>query len=60
MTPEMLKGFYRFAVFVLGVSFALLFVVKPGSAEFVVTLLSIGVGAALLVMVFLTSRYFNK
>lgn len=60
MTPELLKGFYRFAVFVLGDSLALLFVVKPDTAELVVTLLSIGVGAALLVMVILTSRYFNR
>ncbi len=60
MTPELLKGFYRIAVFVLGVSFALLFVVKPDTAEFVVTLLSIGVGAVLLVLVILTSRYFNN
>lgn len=60
MTPELLKGFYRIAVFVLGVSIALLFVVEPNTAEFVVTLLSIGVGAALLVMVILASKYFNK
>ena len=60
MTPELLKGFYRIAVFVLGVSIALLFVVKPDSAEFVVTLMSIAVGAALLVAVILTSRYFNR
>ena len=60
MAPELLKGFYRIAVFVLGVSIALLLVVKPDTAEFVVTLLSIGVGAALLIMVFLTSRYFNR
>lgn len=60
MTPELLKGFYRIAVFVLGVSIALLFVVKPDTAEFVVTLMSIGVGAVLLIMVILTSRYFNK
>ncbi|MYD11620.1 MAG: hypothetical protein F4X02_16445 [Chloroflexi bacterium] len=60
MTPELLKGFYRIAVFVLGVSVALLVVVKPDSAEFVVTLMSIGVGAALLVAVILTSRYFNR
>ena len=60
MTPELLKGFYRIAVFVLGVSIALLFVVKPDSAEFVVTLMSIGVGAALLLAVILTSRYFNR
>lgn len=60
MTPELLKGFYRIAVFVLGVSIALLFAVKPGTAEFVVTLLSIGVGATLLVLVILASRYFNR
>ncbi|MDE2637638.1 MAG: hypothetical protein OXI30_14855 [Chloroflexota bacterium] len=60
MTPELLKGFYRIAVFVLGVSIALLVVVKPDSAEFIVTLMSIGIGAALLVAVILTSRYLNR
>jgi len=60
MTPELLKGFYRIAIFVLGVSLALLFVVKPGSAAFVVTLMSIGVGLLLLVAVILTSRYLNR
>ncbi len=60
MTPELLKGFYRIAVFVLVVSIALLFVVKPDTAEFVVTLMSIGIGAILLVLVILTSRYFNR
>ena len=60
MTPELLKGFYRIAAFVLGVSIALLFVVEPDSAEFVVTLMSIAVGAALMVAVILTSRYFNR
>lgn len=60
MTPELLKGFYRIAVFVLGVSIFLLFFVKPDSAEYVVTLMSIGVGAALLAAVILTSRYFNR
>ncbi len=60
MTPELLKGFYRIAVFVLGASIALLIVVKPDSAEFVVTLMSMGVGAVLLLLVFLLSRYINK
>ncbi|MCY4062626.1 MAG: hypothetical protein OXG53_09690 [Chloroflexi bacterium] len=60
MTPELLKGFYRIAIFVLGVSLALLFVVKPDSAEFVVTLMSIGIGLVLLVAVILTSRYLNR
>lgn len=60
MTPELLKGFYRIAVFVLGISIALLFFVEPDSAEFVVTLMSIGVGAALMAAVILTNRYFNR
>ncbi len=60
MTPELLKGFYRIAVFIWVVSIALLFVVKPDTAEYVVTLMSIGIGALLLVLVILTSRYFNK
>ena len=60
MTPELLKGFYRIAVFLLVVSIALLFVVKPDTVEFVVTLMSIGIGALLLVLVVLTSRYFNR
>jgi len=60
MTPELLKGFYRIAVFVLGVSIALLFVVKPDSPEYVVTMVSTGIGFVLLVAVILTSRYLSK
>ena len=60
MAPELLRGFYRIAVFVLCVSLAVLFVVKPDSAEYVVTLMSMGIGSVLLVLVILTSRYLNK
>ncbi len=60
MAPELLKGFYRIAVFVLGLSITMLFVVKPNSAEYVVTLMSMGIGSVLLVLVILTSRYLNK
>ena len=60
MAPELLRGFYRIAVFVLGLSLAVLFVVKPNSAEYVVTLMSMGIGSVLLVLVILTSRYLNK
>ena len=60
MTPELLKVFYQVAIFVLVASIALLFIVKPDTAEYFVTLLSICVGALLLVLVILTSRYFNK
>ena len=60
MTPNILKGFYRIAIFVIGTSLALLFVVKPNSAEFVVTLLSICVGTTLLLLVMLTTWYINR
>lgn len=60
MTPELLKGFYRLAIFILGMSIVLLFIVEPDTAEFAVTLMSMGVGAALLVLVILTNRYINK
>ena len=60
MTPDLLKSFYRIAIVVVGTSLALLFIVKPGSAEFVVTLLSICVGTTLLVLVMLVSWYANR
>ena len=60
MTPDLLKGFYRIALFVIGTSIALLLVVKRDSAEFIVTLLSIGVGSLLLLLVVLANRYINR
>lgn len=60
MTPDLLKGFFRAGVFVTGTSVFLLFIVKPDSAEFVITILSIGVGITLLVLVALASWYSNR
>lgn len=60
MTPSMLKVFYSVAVFVIGASVLLLFIVKPDSPEYVVTLLSICIGSVLLILVALTARYFNR
>ncbi len=60
MVPDLLKGFYRIAIFVLGTSIVLLFFVEPNSAEFFVTLMSIGVGAMLLLLVIVTSWYINR
>lgn len=60
MNPELLKGFYRIGVFVVGASALLLFIVEPDSAEFFVTLLSIGIGVILLLLVSLTAWYVNR
>ncbi len=60
MGPEMLKAFYRMAVFVLGASVLLLFVVEPDSAEHAITILSAGIGAMLLLLVLFFSRFFNR
>ena len=60
MAPDLLKGFFRIGIFILGTSIALLFFVPPDSAEYVVTLLSICVGTALLVLVSLTAWYINR
>jgi len=60
MAPELLKGFFRAGVFVTGTSVFLLFIVKPDSAEFVITVLSICVGVALLTLVALASWYANR
>lgn len=60
MTPEMLKVFYRMGVFVLGASILLLFLVERGSAEHVITIMSAGIGAVLLLLVALASWMMNR
>ncbi len=60
MTPDLLKGFYRIAIFIIGTSAGLLLLVKPDSAEYVVTLLSLCVGSTLLFLVFLVTWYVNR
>ncbi|MCY4464928.1 MAG: hypothetical protein OXE46_05270 [Chloroflexi bacterium] len=60
MTPEVLKAFYRMAVFVLGASILLYFLVEPDSAEHAITILSAGIGAVLLLLVALASWIMNR
>lgn len=60
MTPELLKAFYRMGVFVLGASLLLFFIVEPDSAEQVITIMSAGIGAALLLLVALASWLMNR
>ena len=60
MTPNMLKVFYTIASFIIGTSLMLLFIVPPDSPEYFVTLLSICVGALLLLLVALTAKFINR
>ena len=60
MTPDMLKVFFRIAIFVVGASLLLLFIVPPESPEYVVTWLSICVGSVLLALVGLTAWFINR
>ena len=59
MNPDRLKAFYRMGIFVAGSSALLLFVVKRDSAEFVVTILSLGIGLILMLLVSLVTWYIN-
>jgi preprotein translocase subunit Sss1 len=60
MAPELLKAFFRAGVFVTGTSVFLLFIVKPDTAEFVITILSICIGITLLALVALVSWFVNR
>ncbi len=60
MSPELLKIFYRVAVFLVVVSLGLLFIVPADSAEYVVTWMSLFVGALLLVLVLFVSWFSNR
>lgn len=60
MTPDLLKGFYRIAILVVGASIALLFFVQRDSAEFFVSLMALGIGIVLLLLVAAASWYVNR
>jgi hypothetical protein len=59
MNSQGFKAFFRFGVWITLLSMLLLFVVKPGSAEFVVTILTIGIGVLLMVLVALAIRFIS-
>lgn len=60
MTPSILKVFFSIAIFIVGSSLLLLFVVPSDSAEYIVTLLSVCVGSILLILVALTTWFINR
>jgi len=56
MPPEMGRAFFRIAFFVTLVSAALLFFLTPGTAEFVVDVLALGVGLFFIGIIALLAR----
>ena len=56
----MVNKLYRIAIFVIGTSAGLLLLVKPDSAEHVVTLLALCVGSTWLFLVLLVTWYVNR
>ena len=57
MTPEMGKGFFRIAVFVALVSAALLPFLTPGTAEFVIDVLSLAVSLVSIAVIAILARW---
>ena len=51
MNSEALRGFFRLGMFIVVLAVVLLFILKPGSAEFVITVLSLVIGAVLLALI---------
>jgi hypothetical protein len=57
MTPDTGKAFFRIAVFITLVSLALLPFLKPGTAEFVVDVLTLAVGLVAIAIVTILARW---
>jgi hypothetical protein len=59
MPIEGFKAFFRMGAAVLVMGVLLLCAVRPGTAEFVVTVMSIGIGLTLMVLAALVSRWMS-
>jgi len=57
MSPEMGRTFFRIAFFITFVSAVLLLFLTPGTAEFVVDVLALGVGLVFIGVVALAARW---
>ena len=57
MTPEMGRSFFRIAFFVTIVSVVLLPFLTPGTAEFVVDVLALGIGLVFMGLVAFLARW---
>ncbi len=57
--PDALKALLRWGVLIILLSGAMLFLQKPGSAGFVITILSLCIGATLVALVVWLTRMFQ-
>ena len=60
MSPEMGKSFFRIAFFITLVSAALLPFLTPGTAEFVVDVLALGVGLMFIAVIAFAARWSTR
>ncbi len=60
MAPELLKAFFRAGWFVAGTSCVLVFVTDPDSAEFAISVVSLGIGLCLLGLVALVTWWSSR
>ncbi|MCA9836652.1 MAG: hypothetical protein KC422_07050 [Trueperaceae bacterium] len=60
MSPEILQLFFRLGMFVTLTALFLVFAVPKGSAEFVISVLSLAIGVVLLGLVLLLSFFSRK
>jgi len=56
MSPEAGQLWFRVAIFITLTSLALLFFQQPGTAEFVVTVLALGVGMLMIALIAIIAR----
>jgi len=60
MNPQLGKAWFQVASFITIVSAILLFFVQPGTAEFVVTVLSLIIGVLFLALVIVMVKFFSR
>jgi hypothetical protein len=60
MNPQLGKAWFQAASFITVVSAILLFFQKPGTAEFVVTVLSLIIGAVFMALVIVMVKFFSR
>jgi preprotein translocase subunit Sss1 len=60
MSPQMGQGAFRIGLYLTVVALVLLFFLRPGSAEFGVTVVTLAVGLIFLGVVIFLVRYFSR
>ncbi|HQV70296.1 MAG TPA: hypothetical protein PLJ62_08980 [Thermoflexales bacterium] len=60
MNPQLGKAWFQVGVFITIVSVILLFVLQPKTAEYVITVLSLIIGLALMALVIIAIKFFSR